>query len=95
MSFPIRGKLSDSSYWNKVFDINWHDFFKKNTDNGLSDGTLLLQSLKERIENEINPDFILIDSRTGLTEIASITLKLFADKAVLFSINNTEVLRKG
>ncbi len=50
----------------------------------------MLEDLKGRIENELKPDFLLIDSRTGLTEIASITLKLLADKAVLVGINNPE-----
>ncbi len=90
INYMPAGRLNDLNYWNKLFKINWHEFFKRDEQTGLSEGTLLLLSLKDRIEKEIKPDFLLIDSRTGLTEIASITLKLFADKAILFGVNNPE-----
>jgi tetratricopeptide (TPR) repeat protein len=48
--------------------------------------------LKEKIKKEIQPDYLLIDSRTGITEIAGITLSLLADEVVLLSVNNEENL---
>ncbi|MEZ4904849.1 MAG: hypothetical protein R2822_25415 [Spirosomataceae bacterium] len=57
---------------------------------GYSQGLCCSKTSVGRIENELASDFLLIDSRTGLTETASITLKLMADKAVLVGINNPE-----
>ena len=84
------GNLQKADYWRKLFDINWQQLFEYDPATGYSNGFLLLEDLKGRIENELAPDFLLIDSRTGLTEIASITLKLLADKVILMGINNPE-----
>lgn len=84
------GNVQQTDYWRKLFEINWQKLFEYDPATGYSQGLLLLEDLKGRIENELAPDFLLIDSRTGLTETASITLKLMADKAVLVGINNPE-----
>ncbi len=84
------GNLQKADYWRKLFDINWQQLFEYDPATGYSNGFLLLEDLKGRIENELAPDFLLIDSRTGLTEIATITLKLLADKVILMGINNPE-----
>lgn len=84
------GNLQEADYWRKLFDINWQKLFEYDAATGYSKGLLLLEDLKGRIEAELAPDFLLIDSRTGLTETASITLKLLADKAILVGINNRE-----
>lgn len=84
------GNLQEADYWRKLFDINWQKLFEHDAATGYSKGLLLLEDLKGRIEAELAPDFLLIDSRTGLTETASITLKLMADKAILVGINNRE-----
>lgn len=84
------GNLQEADYWRKLFDINWQQLFEHDAATGYSKGLLLLEDLKGRIEAELAPDFLLIDSRTGLTETASITLKLMADKAILVGINNRE-----
>lgn len=84
------GNLQEADYWRKLFAINWQQLFEHDPATGYSKGLLLLEDLKGRIEAELAPDFLLIDSRTGLTETASITLKLMADKAILVGINNRE-----
>ncbi len=84
------GNLQQADYWRKLFDINWQQLFEYDASTGYSKGLLLLEDLKGRIEAELAPDFLLIDSRTGLTETASITLKLMADKVILVGINNRE-----
>lgn len=84
------GNVQEPTYWDKLFNINWQDLFQYDPATGYSEGLLLLEDLKGRIQKELNPDFLLIDSRTGLTEIAAITLKLLADKIILVGINNRE-----
>ena len=56
------------------------------------EGVRFFLDLKAKIEKEINPQFLLIDSRTGITDIAGITLRLLADQVVILAINNEENL---
>ena len=45
--------------------------------------------LKDRIAQELEPDYLLIDARTGLTHIGTVALQLLTDVAVcLFSCTN-------
>lgn len=80
------GKVSKLGYWEKLHRINWQNFLYSND----SEGILFFLELKERIKKEINPDFLLIDSRTGVTEIGGVSTTLMPDKVVLFIINNNE-----
>ncbi len=75
------------TYWKKLSTINWYHLLYEN-ENGLA----LLFDLKEKIRREINPDFLLVDSRTGISELSGIALSLFADDAVVLAANNRENL---
>ncbi|MBA7547967.1 hypothetical protein ES705_40408 [subsurface metagenome] len=46
--------------------------------------------LKSKIEKELNPDVLLIDTRTGISEISGIPLSILADEVVLVVSNNEE-----
>ncbi len=81
------GNIDSKDYWKKLSSINWYDFLYSN-DAGLS----FLLSLKEKIRKEINPDYLLIDSRSGVTEISGIALSILADEVVIFAANNKENL---
>ncbi len=77
------------NYWDKLADIDWkRDFLQ----NGERLGSHLLLDLKERIRKELNPDYVLIDSRTGISDITTLTLRLMADKIVVIAVNNSENL---
>lgn len=80
------GNIDDSNYWKKLSCINWASMFYENDSKGIE----FFLDLKHKIETEIQPDFLLIDSRTGITDIAGITLKLLADEAVILAANNEE-----
>lgn len=80
------GDIENPVYWTKVSSLRWADMFYSEEGDGVS----FFLDLKARIEKEINPDFLLIDCRTGITDIAGITLKLFADRVVVLAANNTE-----
>lgn len=81
------GSINSSDYWKKLSSINWYDLLYDNTA-GLS----FLLDLKEKIRKEISPDFLLIDSRTGVSEMSGITLSLLADEIVTVAANNRENL---
>ena len=48
--------------------------------------------LKERIREEFNPDFLLIDARTGITEIGGVATTVLPEKVVVLLL--TIVLQK-
>lgn len=82
------GKVQTPEYWKTLAGIDWVKlFYKKN-----SQGVALFADLKERIRKEIKPDYLLIDSRTGISEISGITMSILADEIVLLSVKNEENL---
>ena len=95
--FPNREKYKDvmyipagdpqkSSYWQKLSELNWQDFFYK----GNRYGVPFFIELKERIRQELKPDFLLIDSRTGISQILGITASILSDQVIVFGANNQE-----
>lgn len=82
------GDTSSKDYWSHLALINWHEMFYRNDSRGLE----LFLDLKNKIIKEFNPDFLLIDSRTGITEISGITISIFADEVAIFFANNIEGL---
>jgi tetratricopeptide (TPR) repeat protein len=84
--FIPAGNIDSKEYWKKLSAISWADMFYKEGGNGVR----FFLDLKAKIEKEFDPDFILIDSRTGITDIAGITLRLLADDVVVLAANNEE-----
>jgi MinD-like ATPase involved in chromosome partitioning or flagellar assembly len=80
------GNIYDNQYWKKLSMISWSDMFYAEESNGIQ----FFLDLKHKIETEIKPDFLLIDSRTGITDISGITLRLFANEVVILAVNNEE-----
>lgn len=83
------GNPLTAAYWKKLSSINWNSLFY-NTDGDAGEGVPFFLELKERIEKEFNPDFLLIDSRTGITEMSGICTSILPDKVVFFIVNNKE-----
>ena len=81
------GNIDSLDYWRKLSSINWYDFLYE-SNNGLE----FFLDLKEKIQNEFNPDYLLIDSRTGISEISGITISLLANEVVMVAANNRENL---
>ncbi|WP_339706063.1 AAA family ATPase [Algoriphagus aquimarinus] len=81
------GNTDSLDYWKKLASINWYELIYENP-NGLA----FFLHLKEIIKNEIKPDFLLIDSRTGISEMSGISLSLLAEEIVLLAANNKENL---
>ncbi|WP_341842215.1 KGGVGR-motif variant AAA ATPase [Chitinophaga caseinilytica] len=82
------GDPSVKDYWKKLALLNWNKlFYEKN-----SLGVDFFYNLKAQIAHQIAPDFLLIDSRTGITDIAGITMSILADEIVLMAANNKENL---
>lgn len=82
------GNVQSADYWRQLARINWHDFFYSDAAPGIP----FFLELKQRIESEFQPDLLLIDSRTGVTETGSAATAVLADKVVCFFLSNRESL---
>jgi MinD-like ATPase involved in chromosome partitioning or flagellar assembly len=88
ITFIPAGNIESDAYWEKLSVIPWSKLFYSEDGDGID----FFLDLKAKIENEFAPDFLLIDSRTGITDISAITLKIFADEVVVLAANNEENL---
>jgi len=72
------GRVPSADYWAKLSRINWHDLFYKEG----APGVQIFKELQGRVEDELRPDFLLVDSRTGITEMGGVATTLLADKVL-------------
>ncbi len=80
------GNIHSAQYWKKLASIDWHDLFYSEK----GEGVPFFLEFKEKIREEINPDFLLFDSRTGITEMSGICTTLLPDQVVFFITHNPE-----
>jgi tetratricopeptide (TPR) repeat protein/MinD-like ATPase involved in chromosome partitioning or flagellar assembly len=78
--------INTNEYWKKLSDINWSELFLDKNCEGL----YIFENLKCQIEEQINPDYLLIDSRSGVTTMGKVCNSVLPDKVVMFLANNTE-----
>ena len=83
--FPAGNSLSPD-YWLKLAAIDWHSLFYEED----SEGVPFFLELKERIKEKFSPDYLLIDARTGITEMSGLCTSLLPDKVVFLIVNNQE-----
>jgi hypothetical protein len=55
-------------------------------------GIMALLDLQARIADELKPDYLLIDARTGVTELGSLATTVLADTVVCMFVGNRESL---
>lgn len=73
----------DTRYQALLAQLNWKQFYRER------EGFLFVENLKAAIHAEYQPDYVLVDSRTGLTDISGIcTLQLPDLVVLLFGLNN-------
>lgn len=80
------GPAPSGSYWKQLTSLlHLSPFLEAN-------GTALaaVLDLKARIEDELTPDYLLIDARTGITEIGGMATSVLADKVVCLFVDNRE-----
>ena len=72
----------DERYQETLACLDWQSFYR------VRQGYRFFEQLKRKIEVEFNPDYLLVDSRTGLADVAGITTHQLADLVVLvFNLN--------
>lgn len=76
----------DSAYAQKLHQIDWNALYTR----GIAQP--FIANWKNAIERVFNPDYVLIDSRTGLTDIGGVCTLHFPDIVVLlFALNKQNI----
>ena len=78
---------SKSGYAGLFQSIDWGELYAN------QDGFLLMESLKQQWVDEIQPDYVLIDSRTGHTDVGGICTRQLPDAVAIFYFPNQQNLR--
>ena len=82
------GAAPSPAYWRQLAKLDWRALFYSEE----APGVPLFLELQERIARERAPDFLLIDSRTGITEVGGATTTFLADLVICLLLNNRENL---
>ncbi|MBI5590822.1 MAG: SUMF1/EgtB/PvdO family nonheme iron enzyme [Deltaproteobacteria bacterium] len=86
--FIVPAGREDARYKQKLQEFNWSVFFEK------EQGWEFFHNLRQAVEFQFEePDWVLIDSRTGLTDIGGICTLLLPDKVVLMTGLNEQNLK--
>ena len=75
------------SYAANLNQVDWADLYDR------QDGYLLFEDLKEQWNHLLQPDYVLIDSRTGHTDTCGICTRQLPDSVVVFFFPNEQNLR--
>ncbi len=77
------GRL-DEDYGANLAEINWRKLYERH------DGYLFFEDTKRQWAEAFKPDYVLIDSRTGHTDIGGICTRQLADSVVLLFFPNEQ-----
>lgn len=82
------GEVNSSSYHSKLERLKWTEIFQNHN------GELIIKNLKKQIQLEFDhPDYVFVDSRTGITETGGICTRYLADLVVMMtSLNEQNIL---
>jgi cellulose biosynthesis protein BcsQ len=80
------GAAPGGEYWRALTALQRLDLFGDPEGEGIA----ACLELKLRIQEEWGADFLLIDSRTGVTELAGVTTTVLADKVVCLMLQSLE-----
>jgi MinD-like ATPase involved in chromosome partitioning or flagellar assembly len=82
------GQAPSSDYWLKLSRIDWHNLFYSKGAKGVQ----VFMELKTQILDEFAPDYLLIDARTGITEMGGVATTILADKVICLVLPTVENL---
>ena len=78
--------VTNDSYSRRLGMIDWVDLYER------QQGFLLFQDLKAQWEKKLDVDYVLIDSRTGHSDVAGICTRQLPDTLVVLFFPNDETL---
>src|SRR5207244_7029673 len=76
----------DATYQSALARIDWPKLYRE------EDGFLLFEDTKAQWEQEYKPDYVLIDSRTGHTDVEGICTRQLPDAVVVLFFPNEQNL---
>ncbi|MEX0740577.1 MAG: AAA family ATPase [Pseudohongiella sp.] len=76
----------DENYSSRLSKIDWFDLYENRS------GYLLIEDLKAQWLQEINPDYVLIDSRTGHSDVSGICTRQLPNAVVFLFFPNEQNL---
>lgn len=76
----------DADYRTQLSRLNWKDLYEYH------DGYLLIEDLKAQWNEELTPDYVLIDSRTGHSDSEGICTRQLPDSVAIFFMPNRQSL---
>jgi MinD-like ATPase involved in chromosome partitioning or flagellar assembly len=76
----------DESYGSRLSHIDWHDLYENR------DGYLMFEDLKAQWNDAFRPDYVLVDSRTGHTDVSGICTRQLPDAVVVLFFPNDQNL---
>ena len=76
----------DEKYPNRLNSINWKKLYQDRN------GFLLLEDLKAQWKEHLDPDYVLIDSRTGHTDVGGVCTRQLPDAVVCLFFPNRQNL---
>jgi hypothetical protein len=82
------GTAPEGDYWRSLSKINWYDILYGEKPIGVP----FFLELKELIRATYAPDFLLIDARTGITEMGGIATTVMPDTVVCLGLASNEHL---
>lgn len=74
----------DQDYACRLSKIDWNDLYQNHS------GYLLFEDLKQQWRESINPEYVLIDSRTGHTDVGGICTRQLPDAVVAMMLPNRQ-----
>lgn len=82
------GNAPSPAYWKKLSKVDWHRLFYAEQ----AEGIPLFLELKAFIEETYDPDFVLIDARTGITEMGGVATTVLSDRVACLMLPTREHL---
>ncbi|MEH2275023.1 MAG: AAA family ATPase [Nostoc sp.] len=82
------GQYLSEEYYKKLNQLDWNLIFSEKLD-----GIAFFQQFIARIKKEFKADFLIIDSRTGITEIAGLCTQQLPDEVVMLSSLSSESIK--
>jgi MinD-like ATPase involved in chromosome partitioning or flagellar assembly len=82
------GQYLSENYYRQLNQLDWSIIFSEKRD-----GVSFFQQFFARLKSELNADFVIIDSRTGITESAGLCTQQLADEVVMLSSLSSESIR--
>ena len=82
------GDYLSEDYSRQLDRLDWRCIFSQERE-----GVAFFQQFLTRLEQELRPDFVIVDSRTGISEIAGLCTQQLADEVVMLSSLSSESIK--